>query len=194
MSGESSVTHRSTTSFEQIGVLRRGVRLCLTDGLFGAGSVARRLGVDHTAASGMEASDGTRRHQRCAVEADRAAAAQTEARREVERSPGHVRRHSLGAATGAPWRDLPERYGKWGSVYHRFNRWKKDGTIERILKALRIRLDKNGYIDWDLWCVDGSNVRASRAAAGASKKPRRAWRPRAGSLARRVGIKVPPGR
>lgn len=72
--------------------------------------------------------------------------------------------------TGAPWRDLPERYGKWGSVYHRFNRWKKDGTIDRILKALRIRLDKDGYIDWDLWCVDGSNVRASRAAAGASKK------------------------
>src|SRR2546421_6516744 len=26
--------------------------------------------------------------------------------------------------TGAPWRDLPERYGAWGSVYHRFNRWK----------------------------------------------------------------------
>lgn len=72
--------------------------------------------------------------------------------------------------TGAPWRDLPERYGKWGSVYHRFNRWKKDGTIERILKALRIRLDRDGCIDWDLWCVDGSSVRASRAAAGASKK------------------------
>jgi transposase len=31
--------------------------------------------------------------------------------------------------TGAPWRDLPERYGKWGSVYHRFNRWRKDGTF-----------------------------------------------------------------
>ena len=72
--------------------------------------------------------------------------------------------------TGAPWRDLPERYGPWGSVYHRFNRWKKDGTLDRILKALRIRLDKEGYIDWDLWCVDGSSVRASRAAAGASKK------------------------
>lgn len=72
--------------------------------------------------------------------------------------------------TGAPWRDLPERYGKWGSVYHRFNRWKRDGTFDRALKALRIRLDKQGHIDWDLWCVDGSSVRASRAAAGASKK------------------------
>ncbi|MCG3123901.1 MAG: hypothetical protein GIKADHBN_02339 [Phycisphaerales bacterium] len=72
--------------------------------------------------------------------------------------------------TGSPWRDLPERYGKWGSVYHRFNRWRKDGTFDRVLKALRIRLDKDGYIDWDLWCVDGSSVRASRAAAGASKK------------------------
>ena len=40
--------------------------------------------------------------------------------------------------TGAPWRDLPERYGKWASVYHRFNRWRQDGTIERVLKALRI--------------------------------------------------------
>ena len=72
--------------------------------------------------------------------------------------------------TGAPWRDLPERYGKWGSVYHRFNRWRKDGTFDRVLKALRIRLDKAGKIDWDLWCVDGSSVRASRSAAGASKK------------------------
>lgn len=72
--------------------------------------------------------------------------------------------------TGAPWRDLPEHYGKWGSIYHRFNRWRKDGTFDRVLKALRIRLDKQGYIDWDLWCVDGSSVRASRAAAGAAKK------------------------
>lgn len=72
--------------------------------------------------------------------------------------------------TGAPWRDLPERYGKWQSVHHRFNRYRKNGTFDRVLKALRIRLDKDGHIDWDLWCVDGSSVRASRAAAGASKK------------------------
>ena len=72
--------------------------------------------------------------------------------------------------TGAPWRDLPERFGPWKTVYHRFNEWSKDGTWDRVLEALQIRLDQEGRIDWDLWCVDGSNVRASRAAAGGGEK------------------------
>jgi len=76
--------------------------------------------------------------------------------------------------SGAPWRDLPERDGKWQSVNHRFNRWRRDGTFERVLKALQIRLDKQGRIDWDLWLVDGTSIRASRAAAGARKKSTRA--------------------
>jgi transposase len=72
--------------------------------------------------------------------------------------------------TGAPWRDLPERFGPWQSVYHYFNQWRQQGVFDRVLEALQIRLDEKGYIDWDLWCVDGSSIRASRAAAGASKK------------------------
>ena len=72
--------------------------------------------------------------------------------------------------SGAPWRDLPERYGPWQSAYHWFNRWARDGTWDRIVQALQIRLDRQGRIDWDLWCIDGTTIRASRAAAGAGKK------------------------
>lgn len=72
--------------------------------------------------------------------------------------------------TGAPWRDLPERLGPWQTVYDHFRTWRNAGVYDRILKALHIRLDQNGQIDWDLWCIDGSHVRAARAAAGADKK------------------------
>lgn len=72
--------------------------------------------------------------------------------------------------TGAPWRDLPERYGPWQTVYDRFNRYSKNGTFDRIIERLQCQLDAQGCIDWDLWCVDGSVIRASRAAAGALKK------------------------
>jgi len=75
--------------------------------------------------------------------------------------------------SGSPWRDMPERYGSWKSVYHRFNRWSSDGTIDKILDRLRYRLDKDGFIDWDVWCVDGSNIRAHPAAAGASKRSKK---------------------
>ena len=71
--------------------------------------------------------------------------------------------------TGCPWRDLPERYGPWQTVFDRFNRYRKDGTFDRILKRLRARLDKLGRIDWDYWCFDGTSVRAARCAAGAKK-------------------------
>ena len=72
--------------------------------------------------------------------------------------------------TGCPWRDIPERYGPWKTIHGRFNRWSKDGTWDRIVEALQIRLDEEGFIDWDLWCIDSSSIRASRAASGAGKK------------------------
>jgi transposase len=72
--------------------------------------------------------------------------------------------------TGAPWRDLPERYGPWQTVYDHFRKWRKSGVFASIIEALQVKLDNKGYIDWELWCVDGSSVRAARAAAGAGKK------------------------
>jgi len=78
--------------------------------------------------------------------------------------------------TGSPWRDLPERFGPWQTVYHYFRCWRKEGVLGRILQALQIRLDRAGKIDWDLWCIDGSNVRAARCAGGADKKVSRSTR------------------
>ena len=39
-----------------------------------------------------------------------------------------------------------------------------------MLERLQLKLDEQGYIDWELWCVDGSSVRAAKAAAGAGKR------------------------
>ncbi len=72
-------------------------------------------------------------------------------------------------STGAPWRDLPARFGPWQSAYDRFNMYRKDGTLDRIVERLQMKLDENGEIDWELFCVDGSSVRAHRSAAGAKK-------------------------
>ena len=68
--------------------------------------------------------------------------------------------------TGAQWRELPERYGPWKTVYGRFRRWSDEGLLDRILQRLQLRLDEEGRIDLDLWLIDGSSVRASRSAAG----------------------------
>ena len=72
--------------------------------------------------------------------------------------------------TGAQWRDLPEGFGPWETVYHHFREWRKAGVYDAILDALHVRLDQTGQIDWELWCLDGTSVRGSRSAAGASKK------------------------
>jgi transposase len=73
-------------------------------------------------------------------------------------------------ATGAPWRDLPERFGPCKTVHRYFSEWRKAGVFDRVIDALQVKLDDKGLIDWELWCVDGASVRATRAAAGADKK------------------------
>jgi transposase len=71
--------------------------------------------------------------------------------------------------TGAPWRDLPERYGNWRSVYSRFRRWQRTGVWDRILAALQAAGDAAGTLDWELHFVDGTVIRAHQHAAGAKK-------------------------
>ncbi|WP_239984516.1 IS5 family transposase, partial [Cronobacter sakazakii] len=72
--------------------------------------------------------------------------------------------------SGAPWRDLPERFGPWSTVYQRFRDWRDDGTFERVLERLHIRLNREGLIDLDTWMIDSTAVRATRASSGAGKK------------------------
>ncbi len=69
--------------------------------------------------------------------------------------------------TGIPWADLPSQFGKFKTVYNRFRRWVKNGLWQRIFNALIDRLQRNGEIDFELWCVDGTIVRAHRVASGA---------------------------
>jgi transposase len=72
--------------------------------------------------------------------------------------------------TGSPWRDLPEEFGPWKTVWRLFDKWNGDGTLDSILSRLRCRRTEAGEIDKELWCIDGTIVRAARCAGGGGKK------------------------
>ena len=65
--------------------------------------------------------------------------------------------------TGAPWRDLPERYGPRTTVYNRYNRWAQRGIWKGIFDALAKECDDA------LIFIDASIVRAHRAASGSKR-------------------------
>jgi transposase len=71
--------------------------------------------------------------------------------------------------TGVPWRDLPDRYGSWRTVYSRFRRWQQAGVWERLFAALQAQGDAAGDLDWALHHLDGTMIRAHAHAAGAKK-------------------------
>ena len=71
--------------------------------------------------------------------------------------------------TGAPWRDLPERYGEWQTVAGRFYRWRRSGIWQKILQSLQQQADALGQLDWEVHYVDGSVIRAHQHAAGAKR-------------------------
>jgi transposase len=71
--------------------------------------------------------------------------------------------------TGAPWRDLPERYGPWRTVASRFYRWERAGIWGRLLAAVPALANANGQMNGDIHDVDGTMIRAHQHAAGAKK-------------------------
>jgi transposase len=72
--------------------------------------------------------------------------------------------------TGSPWRDLPECYGRWETVYGRHRRWSIDGTWEDILDRLRAGCDEAEGGEWTT-SVDATVNRAHQHAAGAPHAP-----------------------
>src|SRR5215216_163792 len=71
--------------------------------------------------------------------------------------------------TGAPWQDLPPRYGPWQTCYDRFVRWRRDGTWDRLLSRAQTKSDAVGELEWEL-SVDATIARAHQHAAGARRE------------------------
>jgi transposase len=67
------------------------------------------------------------------------------------------------ARTGAPWRDLPERFGNWNSAWRRFDRWSRKGVWRRVFEVLQ-----DPDLEWLI--LDSTIIRAHPCAAGAKKK------------------------
>ena len=65
--------------------------------------------------------------------------------------------------SGAAWRDMPERYGAWSTVYSRFVEWQEEGLFDTILKEL------SEEADFQDMSIDSSTVKAHQASAGAKK-------------------------
>ena len=72
--------------------------------------------------------------------------------------------------TGSPWRDVPERHGPWQTCFDRFNRWRRDGTWDRLLAHAQTKNDAVGEVEWEV-SVDDTVIRAHQHAAGARSEP-----------------------
>ena len=67
------------------------------------------------------------------------------------------------ARSGAPWRDLPERYGSWSTLYDKFKRWSDVGVFEQIFRLLGVDADMQDLP------VDSTSIKVHQSAAGAKK-------------------------
>jgi transposase len=94
--------------------------------------------------------------------------------------------------TGAPWRDLPARYGAWQTCADRLYRWRRDGTWDRILAHAQMKSDAVGEVVWQI-SIASSTARAQQHASGACRRPSRADEKRGPASGRR-GTRTQPRR
>jgi transposase len=82
--------------------------------------------------------------------------------------------------TGAPWKDLPERYGAYQTVHRRFQSWRKAGVIEAVLRGLARDLHERGGLDLSECFIDGSFAAAKKGALKSAKpsagRAAKSWR------------------
>jgi transposase len=86
--------------------------------------------------------------------------------------------------TGAPWQDLPERYGPWTTCHDQYVRWRRDGTWDRLLAHAQTKSDAVGEVEWVV-SVDAGVIRAHQHAVGARRRPAQA-EPKGGPRTRRM--------
>ncbi len=89
--------------------------------------------------------------------------------------PARSHRHIINAIlwiarTGAPWRDLPERYGPWQTAYSRLRRWRATGIWQRVLAVLDVEAEHRQDGDWNLDDLDSPVIGAHQHAAGARQR------------------------
>lgn len=73
--------------------------------------------------------------------------------------------------TGSPWRDIPECYGSWSTVYGRFQQWALNGSFETLMEQMIAEAARRGQVDLDLVSVDSTVARAHHHAAGMAIDP-----------------------
>jgi len=93
--------------------------------------------------------------------------------------------------TGAPWKDLPDRYPSYQTCHRRFQQWCRDGTLERVLHALAEDLYQRGGIDLTEAFIDGTFAGAKKGGA-ASERPSAGRGPRSWQLQTALVFLSPP--
>lgn len=72
--------------------------------------------------------------------------------------------------TGAPWSELPNRYGHSSSVYRRLQQWTRDGVLEKLWRALLAQLEEKEQIRWNECFVDGTFAPAKKGGARSARQ------------------------